>query len=491
MTDPGRHLHPSPLSAPPPEDDAPPWGVWLSRLALLIGLAVVVARVTSVEMLREPFEVQPAGQSAPRGAGPATGVVLDLLAAVPALLVLLRRALDRSFALRFTWAFVPMALLAAWTVLSSTWAGDRFAAAVGASHWAAALALLWAAAQLVTTGRRARLVAGACLGLLTVLSVHGLTYRWQELPELRRGFQEQKAAFFRERGWEPGSFAARQYEQKVMNGEMIGFSASANTFAALLVVTMVVAAGLGVERARDGAGVPLAVAVVVGVGFWVNCYTNSRAALATPVLAAAAFAACGVAGRHLRRFGTPLYLAGVLAFAAVVLFLVQHGARTGTLFHDSLNFRWRYWVGGWRVLLDRPLLGVGWDNFGANYLAKRLPIASEEVRDPHNLLVRAFAELGVIGGGLMLAWLLLLAWRVTRPKPDAPLPQVAAPPGLPHDEPTPIRVLAAPVAIAVCGIGLSAIASIDFAQAADYVSLELMKRGLFALLMLGGLAVAA
>ena len=53
-----------------------------------------------------------------------------------------------------------------------------------------------------------------------------------------------------------------------------------------------------------------------------------------------------------------------------------------------------------------PIIGVGWDNFYLHYLRDRLPVASEEIRDPHNFIIRFFVELGAIGGILMLAWLI-------------------------------------------------------------------------------------
>ncbi|MGH7178241.1 MAG: hypothetical protein ACREJC_12745, partial [Tepidisphaeraceae bacterium] len=71
----------------------------LTRAALLLAIALVVARATMMDALREPFDVAPNSPDVPRGAGPASGVVLDLLCCAPALLVLLRFAIDRNFRL--------------------------------------------------------------------------------------------------------------------------------------------------------------------------------------------------------------------------------------------------------------------------------------------------------------------------------------------------------------------------------------------------------
>src|SRR5687768_7151660 len=84
--------------------DAPDWPQWLTRLAFVLMLAIVIARATITESIREPFDAAPDAPSLPGTPGPAAGMVLDLLALLPALLVLLRRTVDRAFALHLTWS---------------------------------------------------------------------------------------------------------------------------------------------------------------------------------------------------------------------------------------------------------------------------------------------------------------------------------------------------------------------------------------------------
>src|SRR5437764_15462498 len=98
----------------------------------------------SVETLRAPWDITPGGTAFPRGPGPATGIVMDLLAILPALLVLARRVLDRDFQLAPRWSHLPMFALAAWVALSTTWASDTFAAVINASHRVAGICLMWA-----------------------------------------------------------------------------------------------------------------------------------------------------------------------------------------------------------------------------------------------------------------------------------------------------------------------------------------------------------
>src|SRR5688572_15291280 len=122
---------------------------WLTRLAFVLSLAIVVARATMLEIVRDPFEVVPGGDPVPGGPGPTASLVLDLLACLPALLILTRRLLDPLYVLRARWSHVAFALLALWAALSVAWSGDKFLALIGAANLVAGAALLWSFTQLV------------------------------------------------------------------------------------------------------------------------------------------------------------------------------------------------------------------------------------------------------------------------------------------------------------------------------------------------------
>ncbi len=63
----------------------------------------------------------------------------------------------------------------------------------------------------------------------------------------------------------------------------------------------------------------------------------------------------------------------------------------------SLRYRGEYWSASSTMLADQWWLGVGPGNFRQNYLAYKLPESSEEILDPHNLLLDAWANGGVLG----------------------------------------------------------------------------------------------
>ncbi len=77
----------------------------------------------------------------------------------------------------------------------------------------------------------------------------------------------------------------------------------------------------------------------------------------------------------------------------------------------SVLYRVQYWTATSQILREHPWLGVGPGNFRQHYLRHKLPEASEEISDPHNL----FLDLWATGGLLSLAALvgvMVLAMRI-------------------------------------------------------------------------------
>lgn len=63
----------------------------------------------------------------------------------------------------------------------------------------------------------------------------------------------------------------------------------------------------------------------------------------------------------------------------------------------SLQYRLEYWFASLEMLSENPILGAGPGNFRQHYVRFKYPGASEEILDPHNLL------LGIWSGGGLLA----------------------------------------------------------------------------------------
>jgi O-antigen ligase len=72
--------------------------------------------------------------------------------------------------------------------------------------------------------------------------------------------------------------------------------------------------------------------------------------------------------------------------------------------------RMAHWQAGWYMFLDHPWLGVGAGNYAQAYPSYYVSSWVEPLGHAHNYYLNMLAELGVVGGGLLLL-LLGLAYR--------------------------------------------------------------------------------
>jgi hypothetical protein len=386
----------------------------LTAVALVLLLVGVAVRGTINELASDTFVLTDSADLG--GPGPTTTLLLNALCCLPALLVLVRRAIDPTYVLRWHVSHLLMFLLATWITLSAAWASNKFDALLGVSTWWTAAAVLWAAGQLCRSWTRLRPVLGVAAGLMLIFVAQSLIYRYYEGPELLH-YWETDPEIVARRQAEPDSFAIRQMDRTVHNGTQQAFFRSPNTFAAVSVFAALVTAGFVGARllTRDEPAFAGGMAIaIVGLPLIVQ-WTGSRTAGATAALAAVALAAAWFGRDLLARRSRLAYAIGVVLFLLGVAAVVAIGMKTGGLLHDSLTFRWNYWVASWHLFQTHPWTGVGWANFGPHYLAYRLPVAAEEIKNPHNLFVSFATEIGVIGLALVVAWLARALWEVTRP----------------------------------------------------------------------------
>lgn len=197
------------------------------------------------------------------------------------------------------------------------------------------------------------------------------------------------------------------WEQRIKeSSEPLGMFALANTFAGILLCGLLLLAGGLVESWNAGIswtrrGLLSGLAVVLA---YCLLLTKSRTAY-VGLLSGVAVGAWGLlrakAARpdKVLRWGLALF-AGLALLAGVAwatggvdrLVLSESG--------KSLRYRGEYWRSTWRMLHENPLdfsLGVGSGNFRQHYLRYKLPESSEEIADPHNMLLDVWANGGLLG----------------------------------------------------------------------------------------------
>ncbi|MDA1017388.1 MAG: O-antigen ligase family protein [Planctomycetota bacterium] len=208
--------------------------------------------------------------------------------------------------------------------------------------------------------------------------------------------------------------------------EPMGMFALANTLAACLLVGWFLAA----DWARSGTGRDRAIRwLVCGVIGYGLLLTKSRTAWVGMAVGLVWWwlqtraARCRAATDS--ESGTDVAVAGSKRWIAVgivvlAVFVGVAGVSGGldsqvlTEAPKSLKYRVQYWTGTLLALQDSPVIGLGLGNFRERYVLHKLPESSEEISDPHNLLLDAWANGGLLSLFGLMALLAVLAMRVRK-----------------------------------------------------------------------------
>jgi hypothetical protein len=224
----------------------------------------------------------------------------------------------------------------------------------------------------------------------------------------------------------PTNDSARMlFEQRLQSSEPIGLFALANTLAGMLACAAVVWLGVLVESVPRAPRWQSVVGGILGLlVLYCLLLTKSRTGFVGLLSGLVVWGTGAGLRRSSRRGHWPWILAGGVL---VLVGLISAAAASGGLDRfvvseaaKSLRYRFEYWEATWRMLVDSPrhwLLGVGAGNFRQNYLPFKLPQSSEEIADPHNMVLDVWANGGIIAlaglAGVCLAGLRPL-WRSAR-----------------------------------------------------------------------------
>ncbi len=387
------------------------WGERLRRVSLGLTAALLVARAywPSVPDLRVDG---------------GTGLDWSLAVLLVAGLAAAAGVLSGRLRGRFAWAdvaLVAMALMVGW---SASVALDRRAAINLSWEWGAVAILYVLARNLPRTRGESWALTGALCATAVAVAAYGLYQVTVELPVMQADYRLHAARVLAQLNIAPGSPEQKMFEDRLLNSnEPIATFALANSLAGFLLGPLVVALGvllgnMAQKQGNDGRARAVALLLPPTLLVLVTLVlTKSRSAwvglaFGTAVLA---WQARGMVSKR-------VLAATVVGFAALVVAVTGVGLATGRLDAQvltqstmSMRYRWEYWVGTWRAIRGSNQAmwrGFGPGNFGAAYVKYKLPQASEEVADPHNMVLEVWSTAGLAAAAELLLAVGLGLWDV-------------------------------------------------------------------------------
>jgi len=378
--------------------------------------------------------------------------------------------------LRWSWADAAILALVVLVGAASLHAAERRPAIAMAWEWGGLGLLYFLARNLPRTRAESATLAGALVATAVAVSAYGFYQVGVEFAGLRSRFLSRPDLVYAQLGIAPGSPGAEALKQRLMeSNEPFSTFALANSLAGFLVGPMALALAVALENLRkEGRGsraVALGMAAIPGLAI-LACLLLTKSRSAWVGLSAALVV---LAWRSRGVVAPRVLAASGLALAVLIGALVAAGLATKQLDREvltqstrSFRFRWEYWVGTWGVITGAPSpyastglaelpggpdpadasrssrpfwSGLGPANFAGPYLAHKLPEASEEIQDPHNMVLQVWAEAGIFAAIALLAAIGIGLREMLGPARPAPADEAADPirtdhAGRPMSDPT-------------------------------------------------------
>jgi len=398
-------------------------GERLRRLALGLLAALVTARA-----------FWPSEPDLKEGAG--SGLMWVFAVFVVSGLALFASLWGGCFRFRWSWTDAFLIGLTALVAFSAAHAIDRRPAINLAMEWVGLGLTYLLVRNLPRTRGESSALAGAFVATAFAVSVYGLYQVGVELPLLRAWYERNPQQVLLEMEVEPGGRGEEMLRNRLLySSEPMSTFVLANSLAGFIVGPLVLALAVGfqnltrpdVTRPR-WAAVALAAPVIL-VLLVCLILTKGRSAWVGLLVAMIYLGWC--ARRQVRV--RALWVSGLAALGFIAA-LVKAALATGGLDREvltqssmSLRYRWEYWQGTWGLItggsktllsgLSSPIFwsGVGPGNFGAFYLRHKLPQASEEILDPHNLFLEVWATAGFWAFLALLAAIIWGVWNLLGP----------------------------------------------------------------------------
>lgn len=400
-------------------DDAAMLGVRLRKVALGLTLALVIGRA-----------YWPAEGTDELTSGAGLSWTFALL--WTALLAVVGAFLERSLRFRVSWADAAVVGLVGLVGWSTTGALDRRIAINLAWQWGGLGLAYLLLRNLPRTRGESRAIAGCLVATAVAVSVYGYYQAGVELPAEIARFEKDPRAVLRDMGEpnvEPGTPEFERIRNRLVESkEPFSTFALANSLAGYLVGPLVLGAavlliGLGKREDATEAGsrpvtatAPILAAVPWLLMLVMLLLTKSRSAwlgFGIGVLIVAATLGPRLGRRLVFRGVVGLVVVGGIAGAVLwkIGYLDRGVLTQATL---SLRYRFEFWAGTWRALVETGGWrgGFGPGNLRFWYMQFKSPTASEDIADPHNLVLDAWATAGIGAAFLLVVGLVLVCWNL-------------------------------------------------------------------------------
>lgn len=364
-------------------------------------LAVVVALFVAL-----PAIVAPYGQEAKYGYSPDLHMAayLQVLGCLLAVVLFVQRVTARQWVLRFDGLFLLLSLVVTWALLSLLWAHNLYDASVKLFNWLAALLGAFLVVQVIRTPRHLRFFmealfwSGVALALLGIAQyLYGVNWVAQAFPPAATFGNRNMAAQYYLLTFPLGVALYLRNDKRLM-GWFYAFGA------ALIVIATLY------TRTR-AAWLALLFALVILCGFFLyeigrsrNPFANKRGNVA--IMAAAVFI---LIAAHFNAKGAHWFGGEIVEIASETAQEVR--------FDGAGNGRISVWANTLAMIGDHPVLGVGLGNWNVEYpfyhtrvFVDRQMGLKTQFRNAHNDYLEIVAELGVIGG-LLIVWVAVAIFR--------------------------------------------------------------------------------
>ena len=382
---------------------------WLERAASALAVTLAVARPA--------FPSEDADQ----GSGLIVVALWGVVAVLWALAQMARGEL-RLFASPID--VLPLLLLAA--VLLSVRPALTLRPAINmASEWAGLVLSFILVRQLFRDASNQRTIVTVMVATALALSVDGIYQTFWGLDATRAEYARNQDEVLRKLGIFPGTPQQETFENRLRSPEPFATFALANSLAAFLVAWLPLAlswllgrltadiSSQNKERWISRLGLWLCGSGVVGSMLICLLLTQSRAGwvgFAVELVGLAVCYAVPLLQRSPTWQGGVKHIArGFLLVGLAIALVLYPAVRLGKLDKKnlteavkSLTYRWQYWQGAGRLIQDHFWAGVGPGNFKEHYLEYKLPESSEEIADPHNLVLEVWASSGVLAAVALL-----------------------------------------------------------------------------------------